>query len=285
MPPAARYHQPMSELDIRALREESERRLAEAIRRMRASPAIEIAGIVEPRGPVGCTSDDGHVELLVWRRRGGAVEPDSLFVRTVAPVPTEWRDLADRQPGLSILHARVHLEDPPDYRDPSRSLRDALLVELLDPLPDPELAATARQLAKPLVVDDAFFGALRLDRRFGKLETGWRAAGRRFTLHIAADHFGRADLARARAVVERFAARSEEYRAAALAELDRYGEVREASWLYRTFVRWRVQPTDLFVGGDGRSSAYYPDAGVRDGHVVVVYIGLDGEVATTSVAG
>jgi hypothetical protein len=158
---------------------ETQRRQQALLKRLNESEMITVAGVVHASGAGGARSCGEEqwtllFDLQPWRNPAGEIDDRKLVVRK--PVSEqELHELRNfiRPYDILTLRARVAAPDAGDsdwvhallVGKPEKSARDV------------ELEARAAKLQTPVILQDAFFGQLTLDRALNRyeVETTWRS--------------------------------------------------------------------------------------------------------------
>jgi hypothetical protein len=148
------------------------------LQQLATSPVVEEQGVVDARGVNGSMSRGDAEWILLfqldgWRVGDGVLRTDKLVVRQLVEREAIDRMRARVKP-YQLIRIRARLSEQNVFNRP-----EALLLEVVDDgINDPQLAAHARALQKPVTMEDPVLGILTLDRRldFYSGNARWRGA-------------------------------------------------------------------------------------------------------------
>jgi hypothetical protein len=266
---------------------------------------VVVIGVVDPAGPSSArvSPDDPwrtSVRLSPWRRVGGVLQTSvlraALEVREQRceacrnPLSTHATtlDLALRRTvGASVMALICQLEEPA-----RTDLVEGSVLGLAPAPSDPDLAAVATELQRPLALESALLGTVALDRSLNRFEGTHRLSrGQRYQVTFDRTDRGDArDLATAEEALSALEHRLSEFRSAVIEHLlPLYNDawrVRGSRKATVTSFARRLRLKSIHVDPQTRDVELAFDAGgMFTDHIILVAVPADGRPVLVEIAG
>lgn len=248
---------------------------AQLFKQLRAAKPVEIVGLLHPSGiGGGWTRGDNrwtlNIHLIAWRVRGEPLRNTPLNILKRVD-QRAIRPLMDRFGEYEILRVRARLAESNILGSPR-----ALLLSPISRDTDPDLAAIARELRKPVRVEDPKLGSFTLDRRIDifSAQTKWGRMPVHLHLDAATPRAAASTLPHARALFRSHASWDRRARARAVADLLK---LKNEGWLNegdppvtaRQFASL-MKIDSISIHPSGRVELWYDDGDLFFGHSIVV---------------